>query len=463
MIQIFKDGSTVAYDSRLEEYNLLDLIVNLGVNKGGAAEFTMPPGHPMYDAFINYKSIVEIYQDGGLLFRGRALYPTDDFVNRRTIMCEGELCFLRDAVVRPYSYLTDPASIFADLISIYNSQVEPAKRFLVGEIAVTDPNDYILLESEYAEQCSDTINKLLERCGGYIVFTSDGDRRVINWYAELDFQSSQTIEFGENLLDFARSASNSNLATAILPYGADLDDGSRVTIESVNGGIDYIQDDEAVDLRGFIIQPIQWDDVADPASLLAKAQQHLATSKQVLTSLTLTAVDLSLVDRTLDQFQIGDNIHVISAPHGVDAWFRLSEMELDLLNPQNSKVTMGSSQTNLTGAAVEGSRGLQSTLNSTIKYATYRSKKTMEAAIQEAVDQLREEIQGVANARYPIGSIYISVESADPAEIFGGTWERVQDTFLLAAGSTYEAGGTGAVGSSGGPSYLAVYMWKRTA
>ena len=113
MIQIFKDGSTVAYDSRLEEYNLLDLIVNLGVNKGGAAEFTMPPGHPMYDAFINYKSIVEIYQDGGLLFRGRALYPTDDFVNRRTIMCEGELCFLRDAVVRPYSY-DRSGNIFAD-------------------------------------------------------------------------------------------------------------------------------------------------------------------------------------------------------------------------------------------------------------------------------------------------------------------------------------------------------------
>lgn len=44
---------------------------------------------------------------------------------------------------------------------------------------------------------------------------------------------------------------------------------------------------------------------------------------------------------------------------------------------------------------------------------------------------------------YPVGSIYMSVNPTDPAELFGGTWERIQDTFLLAAGETYEAGATG--------------------
>jgi hypothetical protein len=44
---------------------------------------------------------------------------------------------------------------------------------------------------------------------------------------------------------------------------------------------------------------------------------------------------------------------------------------------------------------------------------------------------------------YPVGSIYMSTNNASPQTFFGGTWERIQDRFLLAAGSTYTAGGTG--------------------
>ena len=44
---------------------------------------------------------------------------------------------------------------------------------------------------------------------------------------------------------------------------------------------------------------------------------------------------------------------------------------------------------------------------------------------------------------YPVGSIYMSVNSASPQSFLGGTWERIQDKFLLSAGSTYESGTTG--------------------
>jgi microcystin-dependent protein len=44
---------------------------------------------------------------------------------------------------------------------------------------------------------------------------------------------------------------------------------------------------------------------------------------------------------------------------------------------------------------------------------------------------------------YPIGSIYMSANNVSPASFFGGTWERIQDRFLLAAGDTYSAGNTG--------------------
>lgn len=44
---------------------------------------------------------------------------------------------------------------------------------------------------------------------------------------------------------------------------------------------------------------------------------------------------------------------------------------------------------------------------------------------------------------YPVGSIYMSVNDTDPQTLFGGTWERLKDSFLLGAGDTYQAGDTG--------------------
>lgn len=47
------------------------------------------------------------------------------------------------------------------------------------------------------------------------------------------------------------------------------------------------------------------------------------------------------------------------------------------------------------------------------------------------------------NKIYPVGSIYMNVSLVDPAQLFGGTWQRIQDRFLLSAGSSYTAGKTG--------------------
>lgn len=56
----------------------------------------------------------------------------------------------------------------------------------------------------------------------------------------------------------------------------------------------------------------------------------------------------------------------------------------------------------------------------------------------------RPTLNSVIDTIYPIGSIYMSVVSTSPAILFGrGTWTAIEDTFLLAAGSSYEAGSTG--------------------
>lgn len=44
---------------------------------------------------------------------------------------------------------------------------------------------------------------------------------------------------------------------------------------------------------------------------------------------------------------------------------------------------------------------------------------------------------------YPVGSIYMSVNSTNPKNLFGGTWEQIQGRFLFGMDSSYPAGSTG--------------------
>ena len=147
MIQIYADGA-LTYDSRVDDYDLQALRITAGLNKGGTAEIVMPPKHPAYNSYIGYRTVVEIYRDGELRFRGRALYPMDDFNNMRTVVCEGEMCFLQDGISRPYLYQDSPDNIFKAVVGEYNAQVETFKQFKIGEITVTDPNAYIIFPGE---------------------------------------------------------------------------------------------------------------------------------------------------------------------------------------------------------------------------------------------------------------------------------------------------------------------------
>lgn len=398
MIQIFADGALV-YDSRLEGYDLQGLKVTRGLNKGGTAEIVMPADHPAYSSFTGYRTIVEIYRDGWLKFRGRALYPVDDFYNQRTVVCEGELCFLQDAIIRPYLYQTSPAQIFRDVIGKYNEQVDDFKRFRIGAVTVTDPNDYIRLECESAETALAVINKMVERCGGYVVFTTDETgARVINWLESVGARSGQTIELGENLFSFSRSGANTSLATALVPYGAkDETTGERLTIKGVNGGKDYIVDADAAALRGVIMATATWDDVTDASNLLKKARQLLSERKLVVTALTLTALDLSYVDKTVGSFEEGDWVRVRSGAHGLDEDFQITDMAENMLNPVDGLLNMGKEIRSLTSQDVAGDKKAQSEMQQTAasikRDLDLNVKQSMDKALEGTVEQLSSLIE----------------------------------------------------------------------
>lgn len=70
-------------------------------------------------------------------------------------------------------------------------------------------------------------------------------------------------------------------------------------------------------------------------------------------------------------------------------------------------------------------------------------------------------IQQIFNLIYPVGSYYMSSDSANPSTKFGGTWEQIKDRMIMAAGSSYSVGATG--GSSSHTHTSAAHTHTTTA
>ena len=54
-----------------------------------------------------------------------------------------------------------------------------------------------------------------------------------------------------------------------------------------------------------------------------------------------------------------------------------------------------------------------------------------------------QNIHDIIDIIYPVGSIYMNVNDTNPSLLFGGTWEKIEDRFLLASGENHLCGGTG--------------------
>ena len=64
--------------------------------------------------------------------------------------------------------------------------------------------------------------------------------------------------------------------------------------------------------------------------------------------------------------------------------------------------------------------------------------------VDSLVSTLTEQYSSIVDIVYPIGSIYMSVNAADPSTLFSGTsWEKLEGRFLLGSNSTYKPGSTG--------------------
>lgn len=403
MYTIYSDGNAV-YSPLLanDGYCVLSPKLSVELNKSGSLSFILPPTNVMYDSIQKLKSIITVLQDDEEIFRGRVTHDEKNFYNQKEVYCEGELSFLVDSVVRPYSFQGGVTELFAKYLSDHNSQVDPEKQFQVGIVTVTDPNDYITRESsDYPKSLDEMKAKLIDLLGGYLRPRLENGTRYLDYVTDYGSVSDQVIEFGVNLLDLTEYISAEDVFTVLIPLGAEQEDSEgsstgRLTISSVNNGKDYIEDETAVELFGRIWKVQEWDDVTVADNLLAKGTEALQSGIEMAVSLSIKAVDMHLLNVDMSRIKLGDQVRVVSVPHKLDKYFLCSKISYDLANPGNTVYTFGLNFSSLTDKMVSQQKSAQntvSTIQSAAKSAGVSAQKANETVqqVEQVIAQIPSE------------------------------------------------------------------------
>ena len=84
MYKIFADD-TLIYDSNLQEYTITKGQITQEVNKSGSFVFSIYDNHPYYDRIQKLKTIITVYKNKRIVFRGRVITDGIGFLKKRLL------------------------------------------------------------------------------------------------------------------------------------------------------------------------------------------------------------------------------------------------------------------------------------------------------------------------------------------------------------------------------------------
>ena len=345
-------GDKPLYNPQADDLSLINPIVTLEENKAGTFTFTMPLTHPLWDGVKKRADVVSVYNDGNLIFKGVVINTTTDFFKNREVYCEGELTYFNDSIQRQASYQgVNVNQLLKAYIDNHNAQVEEKKRFKLGKVTVQDPNDYIYCFTNMETTLSCIKKDLTDDLDGFLSIRYEKDGNKYIDYLKDGRTNSQAVRLGENLLDFESNLDTSEIATAIIPLGAKMENSEvdglekRLDIKSVNDGKDYVCSDDAVNTFGWIYKIVTFDEVTEPEVLKRKAEHYLTQTQFEKVVINAKIVDLSILGND-EPFRISDNIRIISKPHGLDKYFRMTKRVYHLDAPEKDEISLGKQEIN---------------------------------------------------------------------------------------------------------------------
>lgn len=403
--KVYADNQLI-YHSKLESMPIFEASAELEQNKTGSFDFKVLASHPRLYLLNRMKPIITVYQSDYLMFRGRILEERIGWHNEKELHCEGDLAFLLDSILRPFSFAGTVAEFLAYVLELHNAQVDASKRFVVGNVAV---EGYLTHDTEEYTTTKETLEKaLLDPFGGFFQTRFQDGQAYIDYLATSTLLAPQTIEFGKNLITLERIRKGADIATVIIPLGEKLKDeegndtGKRLTIESVNGGADFIQDDAAVAQFGIIVKSVIFEGVTDPEELKQKGQAQLANSVKLPDTIELTAADLAAAGVDITSFHLNTMVRVISKPHGIDQLFMVTKLSINLFDPSANKLTLGGVMQGFS-VAVQGLANQQQQILQTVEQTATRASETIYNVEQNLLASMQvtaDNIQSVVAESY---------------------------------------------------------------
>lgn len=356
MYTIYADDALL-YSPGDEELSVLSPVLETQCNAAGTLTFVLLPEHPMYSTLHKMRTRIDVRQDDEIIWRGRVLETETDFYRQKTVTCEGELTYLVDSVLHPYKladYDGTAAGLFRLYLTRHNEAVSEAQQFQIGNVDIETLSS--VENTGYGNTWDEISDNLIDIHGGFLRVRYDGETRYLDWTKESGTSCGQVIRFGENLLDLSEYVSASEVVTCLIPYAGQGD--SQITIKSVNDGKDYIEDEAGIALYGRIWGVTEFD-TKDAAKLLEMAKENLQKRLKETITITISAVDLHLLDVNAESFRVGDKVRVVSPPHGIDAEYTCTAISLDLVSPDQSEYTFGTPETGMASTTAATSKAVE--------------------------------------------------------------------------------------------------------
>lgn len=357
------------------------------INAVDSFSFTIYPNNAGYDFLKPLTTAVKVYDEntGKDIFIGRVLKCPDSMDERglicRKVTCEGRLGWLYDSVQPYVEYkMVGISTVLSSFLSKHNAQVGADKRIELGQVTVTASNNYT-----YTANWDKTMNviadKLIGKFGGEIQLRDKDGKVYLDYLENIGHGTDTKIELAVNLKTISREVDETSVITRLYPLGAKLTDSEkRLTIGSVNGGKDYIEDSALVAKYGVISGTQTWDDVTQASILKTKATAFLKSANKAKKQYKITAVDLSTIDMNFEQFELGCWYRVVNPLMGIDEDLRIIGITINLDSPEQSELTFGDKFETMTGFMTAKTKSLQTAIDN----SEFRNRQVIDSKIENA-------------------------------------------------------------------------------